>query len=194
MRMSFESIRPGLASRSTPRVTLAGPPPIHHCHKLLPIHHRHKLPPIHHYHSPPRRRIRSVLPLSLRTRCLTSQLVLRPTGMRPRTTESSSARMWRPSELTCSQSWPTKRPSSVISSPYRTSSPRSSPSSSHRRHLRSDPIDHQGSFLHPLSFFHRHWGQCPHLFGGMWVIGFGDIGLFWCLCFFFLSYTCDFLL
>ena len=136
MRMSFESIKPGLASRSTPRVMLARPPPIHH--------HR----------SRPRRRIRSVLPLSSRTRCLTSQFISRSIGMRPRSTASSSARMWRPSELTCSQSWPTRRPSSVISSPYRTSSPRFSPSSSHHCLLRSDPADHQGSFLHPLSFFH----------------------------------------
>ena len=164
--MSFESIRPGLASRSTPRVTLARPPPIHHRHRLPPIPHRHSLPPIHHHHSRPMRRIRSVLPLSSRTRCLTSQLVLRPTGMRPMSTKSSSTRMWRPSELTCAQSWLTRRPSSAISSPYRTSSPRSSPSSNHRRHLCNDPADHQGSFLHPLSFFHKHWGQCPHLFGG----------------------------
>ena len=145
MRMSFESFRPSLASRSTLRVTLARPPP---------IHHRHRLPPIHHHCSCPRRRIRSVLPRSSRTQCLTSQLISRPTGIRPRSTESSSARMRRPSELTCTQSWPTKRPSFAISSPYRTSSPRFSPSSSHRCRLRSDLADHQGSFLHPLSLFH----------------------------------------
>ena len=169
MRRSFESIRPSLASRSTPRVTLARPPPIHHCHRL---------PPIHHYHNRLKRRIRSVLLLSSRTRCLTSLLVSRPIGMRPRSTESSSARMWRPSELTCAQSWPTKQPSSVISSPYRTNLPIFSPSSNHRRRHYSDPTNHQGSFLHPFSFFHRHWGQCPHLFEGVWVIGFGDVGLF----------------
>ena len=145
MRMSFESIRPGLASRSTPRVTLARPPP---------IHHRHKLPPIHHHRIRPKRRIQSVLPLSSRTWCLTSQLVSRPTWIRPRSTESSSTRMWRPSKLTCAQSWPIRRPSSSISSLYRTSSPRFSPFSSHRCRLRSDPADHQGSFLHPLLFFH----------------------------------------
>ena len=55
IRMSFEIIRPGLASWSTPTVTLDRPPPVHH-------HHRHPL--IHHNHSRPRRRIRLVLPLS----------------------------------------------------------------------------------------------------------------------------------
>ena len=124
IRMSFESIKPGFASKSTLRVTLARPPP---------IHHRHRLPLICHHHSCPRRRIRSVLPLSSRTRCLTSLLVSRPTGMRPRSTEYSSARIWRPSELTCAQSWPTRRPSSAISIPYRTSSPRFSPSSNHHQ-------------------------------------------------------------
>ena len=133
MRMSFEIIRPSLASRSSRRVTFSRPPP---------IHHRHRLPPLHHHHSRPRRRIRSFLPLSSMTWCLTSQLVSRPTGMRPRSTESSSARMWRPSELTCAQSWPTKRPSSAINSPYRTSSPRSSPSSIHRCRLRRYPANH----------------------------------------------------
>ena len=84
MRMSFESIRLCLASRSTLMVTLARPPP---------IHHRHRLPQIHHHHSRPKRMIRSVLPLSSRTQCLTSLLVSRPIGMRPRSTESSSSRM-----------------------------------------------------------------------------------------------------
>ena len=38
MRMSFESIRIDLATRSTPRVTLDRPPPIHHYHRHPPIH------------------------------------------------------------------------------------------------------------------------------------------------------------
>ena len=129
---------PSLASRPTPRVTLANPPPIHHRPILLPIYH--------HHHSRPRRRIRSVLPLSSRTRCLTSPLILRPSGMRPRSTASSSDKMWRPSELTCTRLWPTRRPSSAISSPSRTSSPRFLPSSSHHRRLHNDLADHQGSF------------------------------------------------
>ena len=136
--MSFKSIRPGLSSRLTPRVTLASPPPIHHRPRLPPIHH--------HHHSCPRRRIRSVLPLSSRTRCLTSRLILRPIGMRPRSTASSSTMMWRPSKLTCARSWPTRRPSSAINSLSRTTSPRFSPSFRHRRRLHSDLDDYQGSF------------------------------------------------
>ena len=101
MRMSFESIRPNLASRSTSKVTLDRPPPIPLHHRPPPIHHHHKHSPIHHHHSLARRRIRSVLPLSSRTRCSTSLLVSRPNGMRHRSTESSSAKMWRPSKLTC---------------------------------------------------------------------------------------------
>ena len=142
MRMSFESIRPGLASQPTLKVTLASPPLIHHCPRL---------PPIHHHHSRPRRRIQLVLPLSSRTRCLTSQKVSRPTVMRPRSITSSSSRMWRPSEMTCTWSQPTRRPSSTISSLSRTSSSRFSPSSNHHRRLHSDMADHQGS-LYTLSF------------------------------------------
>ena len=126
--MSFESIKPDLASWPTPRVTLVRPPHIHH------------------HPSRMRRRIRSVLPLSSRTRCLTSHLVLRPTGMRPRSTASSSAMMWRPSELICARSWPTRRPSSVINSLSNTSSPRFSPSSNLHRRLCSDRAYPQGSF------------------------------------------------
>ena len=159
MRRSFASIRPSLASRSTPRVLLARPPP---------IHHRHRLPPLHHHHHHPRRMIRSVLPLSSRTWCLTSLPFSRPFGMRPWSTASSSARMWRPSGPTCAQFWPTRPPSFVLSRPFRTSLPSFSLSTS--RH-RSDPTDHQRIFLHPLSFFLCHWGQCP-LVWGVWVIGF----------------------
>ena len=138
LRMSFESIRPGLASRLTLKVTLARPPP---------IHHHHHLPPIPHHPSRPRGRIRSVLPLSSRTRRLTSLLVSRPTGMRPRSTGSSLVRMWRPSKLTCAWSWPTKQPSSVSSSSSKTSSLRFSPSSSLHCRLCSDMADPQGSFF-----------------------------------------------
>ena len=107
---------------------------------------------------------------------------------------SSSARMWRSSELTCAQSWPTRRSSFAISSPFKTSLHSFSPSTIHcrRRRHRSDSANHQGSFLHPLSFFHRHWGQCPHLFRGVWVIGFYYALLFWCLFVLFLGYICGF--
>ena len=137
MRMSFVSIRPDLAFQSTPRVMLDSP---------LPIHLRHRPPLLPHLHSLPRKRTRSVPPLSSRTWCSTSQLVSRPTGMRPKSTASSPARMWRPSELTCARSWPTRQPSFTINSPSRTISPRFSPSSSHHCLLCSDLAYQQGSF------------------------------------------------
>ena len=149
MRRSFASIRPSLASQPTHRVPLARP---------SPIHHRHRLPPLFHHHHRPRRRIRSVLPLSSRTRCLTSLPILRPSGMRPRSTAYSSVRMWRLSELTCAQSWLTRR---LISRHFRTSLPSFSLSTSRHRRHHNDPVDHQGSCLHPLLFFLCHWGQCP---------------------------------
>ena len=115
MRMSFASIRPSLTSRLTLRVPLARP---------LPIHHRHGLPPHHHHHHHrPRQRIRLVLPLSSRTWCLTSQPVSRLTGMRPKSTASSSSRMWRSFGLTCAPSLPTRPPSFVINGHFRTSFP-----------------------------------------------------------------------
>ena len=163
MRRSFASIRPSLASRPTPRVSLARPPP---------IHHRHRLPPLHHHHHRPRRRLRSVLPLSSRTQCLTSLPVSRPSRMRPRSTASSSARMWRPSEPTCAQFLLTRPPSFVLSKPFKNNLPSFSLSTNRRR---SDSADHQGSFL-TLS--------CSGGGGGWWVIGF------WCICFAFGKYWC----
>ena len=142
MRRSFANIRPSLASRPTPRVPRARTHPIHPCHRLSPLHHH------------PRRRIQSVLPLSSRTQCLTSLPISRPYGMRPRSTASSSARMWRPFGPTCSQFWPTRPLSFVLSRPFRTSLCSISLSTSSRCHHRSDPTDHQGIFLYPLSFFH----------------------------------------
>ena len=146
MRMSFESIRPAVNPQGDTGQASSHPPPPHTS--------SHPPPPQISSHPPPPQPSQEEDPISPSTILLFS----RSTGMRPRSTESSSSKMWRPSELTCAQSWPTRRPSSVISSPYRTSLPRSSPSSSHRHRHRSDPADHQGSFLHPLSFFHTHWG------------------------------------
>ena len=112
MRMSFESIRPSLASQLTLRVALARLPPLHH--------HHHCLPPIPHHPSLPRGRTRSDPPLSSRTRCLTSLPVSRPSEMRPKNTASSSERMWRPSGPTCTQFWLTRPLSLVLSRPFRT--------------------------------------------------------------------------
>ena len=169
--MSFESIRPGLASRSTLGVALA---------RLPPLYHHHRLPPIPHHPNLPNGRTRSVPPLFLRTRCSTSLPVSRPSGMRPRSTASSSVKMWRPSGPTCAQFWPTRLPSFVLSKPFRTSLPNFSLSTSSHY---SDPVDHQGSFL-TLSRSFIDIGDTVHLFGGVWVIRF------WCICFSFGKYLC----
>ena len=147
-RMSFESIRLVLTSRSIPRETLGRPPLTHHPH------------------SRPRRRPHPVPPLTLRTRCSPSLTALMPSGTRPRSTKSSLPRIWRPSILTWIPSWPTRRQFSEISSPSRPSSPSFSPSTRYRRHRCNDTTDHQGSFLHPLLFFYSQWGHWTHLFGG----------------------------
>ena len=145
--MSFPSIRLVLDSRAIPRVTLGSPPLSHH------------------RHSRPLRRPHPVPPLTWRTQCSPLLIALMHSGTRPRSTESSLPRIWRPSALTCIPFWPTKPPFSAISNPSRTSLLSYSPSTSHHRHHRNDTTDHQGSFLHPLLFFYIQWGHWSHLFG-----------------------------
>ena len=148
--------------------------------RLSPLHHHHRLLPIPHHPSLPRGRTRLVPPLSSRTRCSTSLPVSGPSGMRPKSTASSSSRMWRPSGLTCAQFWPTRPPSFALSRPFMTSFSLSS----NRRHRHySDPANHQGSFL-TLSHSCIDIGDIVHLFGGGGVIGF------WCICFDFGKYWC----
>ena len=128
-------------------------------------------PPLtHHPHRRPRRWPHLVPAPISRTRCLHSLTVSTLSGTRPRSIESSSPRIWRPSALTCIPSWLTRRPFSEISNPSRPSSPSFSPSTSHRRQRHSDATDHQGSFLHPLLFFYLQWGHWSHVFGGVWVV------------------------
>ena len=174
--MSFETIKPGLASQLTLRAALA---------QLPPIHHHHRLPPFPHHPSLPWGRTRSVPLLSLRTKCSTSLPVSRPYGMRPRSTASSSSRVWRPSGPTCAQFWLTRPPSFILIKPFRTSLPSFSLSTSRRRR-RSDAADRQGSFL-TLSRSFIDIRDTIHLFGGrggVWVIGF------WCIFFAFGKYWC----
>ena len=110
--------------------------------------------------------------------------------MRPRSTESSSARMWRHFELTCALSCPTRRPSSAISSPYRTSSPNCSQSSSHRRRLRHDSADHQGS-SYTLSRSFIAIGDNVHTcFKGCGCLGLVMLVVLVCVCFMFELYFC----
>ena len=128
-RMSFMSFELGMAPWAIPRETLASPRPTHLHHH--PSSHRRQLPP--------------VLPQTLRTRCSPSLSALTHSGMRPRSTESSSHRTWRPSVRICVRCWPTRPPFCSSSSPYRPRSRSSWLSTSLLHHHRSD---HQGSPLH----------------------------------------------
>ena len=148
-RKSSTTIRPVLDSWAIPRVTLGSPPLIPH---------------LHHYK--PQGRLHLVLNLILRTGCSLSLTILTPFRTRRGSTESSLPRTWRPFALTCVHFSPTRTLFSISSSPFRLSSPIFLPSTSRRRHHRSDTSDHLGSFLYPLLFFYCQWGHCILLFGG----------------------------
>ena len=147
------SIRLVLDSRAIPMVTPSIPLLTHHPHHCRPQVRPHPVPP-----------------LTWRTRCSPSLTALMHSRTRPRSTEFSLPRIWRPFALTCIQFLPTRTPFSIISIPSRTSLLSYSTSTNHHRHRRSDTIDHQGSFLHPLLFFYSQWGHWSHLFGGVWVV------------------------
>ena len=133
-RTSFMSFGLGMAPWAIPRETLASPRPTHlHYH---PRSHRRQLPP--------------VLPQTLRTRCSHSLSASTLSGMRPRSTESSSHRTWRPSVRICVRCWPTRPPFCSSSRPYRPRSRSSWPSTSHLHYYHSD---HQGSTLHLFCLF-----------------------------------------
>ena len=133
-RTSFMSIGLVMDPWAIPRETLVRPRPTHlHTH---PSSHRRQLPP--------------VLPHTLRTRCSHSLSALTYSGMRPRSTESSSHRTWRPSVRICVRCWPTRPPFCSSSRPYRLRSSSSWPFTSHLLYHRSD---HQGSPLHLFCLF-----------------------------------------
>ena len=128
------SIRLVMDSSAIPRETLASPRPTH-------LHHRHsslrrQLPPVPH-------------PI-LRTRCFPSLSASMHFGMRPRSTESSSHRIWRLSVLTCGLYWPIRPSFFGNSSPCRLRSHSSWPPTHLHHHHRSD---HQGSPLHLYCLF-----------------------------------------
>ena len=132
-RTSFMSIELGMAPWVILRETLASPCLTHLHHH--PNSHKRKLPPVLH-------------PI-LRTRCSHSLSASTLFGMRPRSTESSSHRTWRPSVQICVRCWPTRPPFCCSSRPYRPRSRSSWPSTSHLHHHRSD---HLGSPLHLFRF------------------------------------------
>ena len=133
-RTSCTIIRLGMAPWAILRETLASPRPTH----------------LHHYPSSLMGQLPLVPHPILRTRCSHLLSVSMHSGMRPRSTESSSHRTWRPSVLICVRCWPTRPLFCSSSRPCRLSSPSFLPFTSHHRHHRSE---HQGSSLHPLCFF-----------------------------------------
>ena len=76
---------------------------------------------LYHHHNSPRRQLLPVPPLTSRTRCSPLLSALMHSGTRPRSTESSSHRIWRRFALICLRCWP-------IRPLFFTSSSRSRPS------------------------------------------------------------------
>ena len=91
-RRSFTTIGPALDSWVTPRRTLGSP----------------RLTHLRHHHSSPRRQLPPApLPTS-RTRCSPLLSALMHSGTRPKSTESSSHRIWRRFVPICVRCWPTR--------------------------------------------------------------------------------------
>ena len=129
-RTSFTTIGPVLASWAIPRETLGSPRPT----RLL------------HHHSSPLRQLPPVPHPTSRTRCSHLLSALMHSGTRPRSTESSSHRIWRRCALMCVRCWPTRPLFFSSSGPSRLSLLSSSHSIIHHRHRhhRSDPAITRG--------------------------------------------------
>ena len=109
MRTSFMIIRLGMVPWAILGETLASP----------------RLTHLHHHLSSHRRQLPLVLHPILRTRCSHSLSASTHFRMRPRSTESSSHRTWRPSVRICVRCWPTRPLFCSSSRPCRLSSPSS---------------------------------------------------------------------
>ena len=125
-RTSFMTIRLVLDSWVIPRGTLGSPRLIH----------------LHHHHSSPRRQLPPVPHPTSRTQCSHLMSALMHYGTRPRSTESSSHRIWRRFELMCVWCWLTRPLFFNSSSPFRLSLLSSWHSIT--RHHRSDPAITRG--------------------------------------------------
>ena len=91
-RTSSTTIMPVLDPWAIPRGILGSPRPTH----------------LHHHHRSPWRQLTPVLPSTSRTRCSPLLSALMPFRTRPRSTESSSHRIWRRFALICIRCWPTR--------------------------------------------------------------------------------------
>ena len=92
-RTSFMTIRLVLDSWAIPRGTLGSP-------RIIHLHH--------HHHSSSRRQLPPVPHPTSRTRCSHLLSALLHSRTRPRSTESSSHRIWRRFALMCIRCWPTR--------------------------------------------------------------------------------------
>ena len=111
-------------------------------------------PPLHHHNSSPRRQLPSVPHSTSRTRCSPLLSAWMLSGMRPRSTESSSCRIWRRFTLICIRCWPTRPLFFSSSSSSRPNLLSSWHSTSRHRHHRSDPSITRGVlFTLYCSFF-----------------------------------------
>ena len=122
-RRTSTTIRHLLDPWAIPRGTLGSPHPTH----------------LHHHHSSLRRQVPPVPHPTSRTRCSHLLSALMHSGMRPRSTESSSQRIWRRFALICIRCWPTRPLFFNSSSPSRHSLLSFWLSTSSHRHYRSDP-------------------------------------------------------
>ena len=104
-RTSSTTIRPLLDPWAIPMGILGSPRPTH----------------LYQHHRSPRRQLTPVLPPTSRTRCSLLLSALMPFGTRPRTTKSSSHRIWRHFALICIRCWPTRPLFFSSSSPSRPS-------------------------------------------------------------------------
>ena len=134
-RTIFTIIRLAMDPWAIPRGTLASPRPTQ----------------LHHHHSSPRWQLPPIPHPTSRTRCSHLLSALMHYGMRPRSTEFSSPRIWRRFALMCVLCWPTRPLFFSSSSPSRISWLNFSLSTSRHCHHHSD---HQGSSFHPLLFLY----------------------------------------
>ena len=91
-RTSSTTIRTVLDPWAIPRGTLGSPHLVH----------------LHHHHSSPRRQLPLVPHPTSRTWCSPLLRALMHSGTRPKSTESSSHRIWRRFLLICVRCWPTR--------------------------------------------------------------------------------------
>ena len=149
-RTSFMIIRLVMDPWAIPREKLGSPPltHLHHHHSNL----RRQLPPVP--HPTPRTRCSHLLSASMHSRT------------RPRSTASSSHRIWRHFVLICVLCLPIRPRFFSSSRPCRPRLHSFLTSTSCHHHHRSD---HQGSFLHPLLSVYCQW-DTGYFVWGVWVV------------------------